>query len=501
MERTAIEISEADYQVARDFLTSKTGLQFQENKREELMTVLQDRLAVLPRVRSMGEYLASLRQEADGGRELRHLVRRLTVGETYFFRNHGQFGVLRSHIIPAIIQRKRGKTQRIRIWSAGCSTGEEAYSLAILLRELLPDLERWEVWILASDINEDALEAAREGVYRNWSFREVEEHYRGYFLVEGEVSRIRPEIRDMVTFRYLNLADDLYPSAVTGTDALDLILCRNVMIYFSRVLSAEITRRFFQSLEPDGCLVVGHSEHSDLVYAGFSRTFFGRTIVYRKSGPGPVWEKGLAIRFRGSGPSAPDLLTHAPPGAAKGAKQRPPGTDETVIFERAVLWASELRTADAVAEFKRVLEINPRNERALYSIAMLLANAGDNAGAAAWAERLIEVNPLHLEATYLLAIVAREAGVRERELSLLKKTVYLNPDFVLGHFQMGVHYLRVGNERLARRSLLNVLALLREKPAGDRVEGVEGMTVGRLREAANGLLPGGPRPAGERHGG
>lgn len=498
MERTSIEINESDYQVARDYLTGKTGLQFAENKREELLTVLQDRLAVLPRFRSLAEYLVALRQEADGGRELRNLVRRLTVGETYFFRNHGQFAVLRSHILPEILRRRRGKDQRIRVWSAGCSTGEEAYSLAILIRELLPDLDSWEVYILATDINEDALAAAREGVYRNWSFREVQEHYRGYFLVEGEASRLRPEIRRMVTFKYLNLADDFYPAAVTGTEAMDLILCRNVMIYFSRDLSTEITRRFFLALEPDGCLMVGHSEHSDLVYGGFSRAFHGRTIVYRKSSPGPVWEKGLALRFRGSGPTAPDLLTHAPPGAPRGAQQRPPGTEETVLFERAVLWATELRTADAVAEFKRVLEVNPRNERALYSVAMLLANAGDNAGAEEWATRLTGVNPLHLEATYLLAIVAREAGQRERELSLLKKTVYLNPDFVLGHFQMGVHYLRSGNERLARRSFLNVLALLRGKPAADRVEGVEGMTVGRLREAAAGLLPGGAPPGGAR---
>ena len=200
MVHAAIEIAESEYQAVRDFIVRKTGLFFQENKREDLLTVLQDRLGVLHRFSDLGAYLAFLEREEDGGRELRGLVSRLTVGETYFFRNRGQFTALRDQILPEIIRRRRGKHQCLRIWSAGCSTGEEPYSLAILLRELLADIGDWNIHILATDINEDALAAAREGVYRNWSFREVEEHYRQqYFTPEGESSRIRPEVQSMVT--------------------------------------------------------------------------------------------------------------------------------------------------------------------------------------------------------------------------------------------------------------------------------------------------------------
>ncbi len=492
MEHMTIEIADSDYQAVQEFIARKTGLFFQESKREDLLSVIQDRLSVLPRFTDLGAYLAFLEREADGGRELRGLISRLTVGETYFFRNRGQFTALRDTILPAIIRRRRGKSQCLRLWSAGCSTGEEPYSLAILLRELLPDISEWEIHLLATDINEDALAAAREGLYRNWSFREVEEHYRQrYFTAEAESSRIRPEIQSLVTFRYLNLAEDPYPSGITGTDAMDLIICRNVMIYFRPELCQEVTRRFFNCLEDQGSLLVGHSEHSDLIYPGFSRSFIGRAIVYQKNGSNPVWERGLAIRFRGSGPPPAGILTHDPPGVRRTGMQRPAGTEETVFFERGVLLVGEMRPLEAIAQFKRVLAINPRNERALYTIAMLLANTGNTVEATACAERLIQTNPLHLEATYLLAILARETGGLEQELALLKKTVYLNPDFVLGHFQTGLHYLKAGNGRLARRSFLNALRILEDRAAGDPVEGVEGMTVGRLRAAVLGMIPGG----------
>jgi chemotaxis protein methyltransferase CheR len=491
MEQVSHEVAESEFQVAREFLAAKTGLNYPESKREELMTVLQDRVAALGRHRDAREYIDFLRREEDGGRELRGLVTHLTVGETYFFRNRAQFAALGNHILPEAIARKRGKRQRLRIWSAGCSSGEEAYSLAILLLETVPDLAAWEVQILATDINEDSLAAGREGVYRSWSFREVEDRYRQqYFVPAADTFRIRPEVRRMVTFRYLNLADDIFPAAVNGTDAMDLILCRNVMIYFRPELCLEVTRRFFQALEPEGALVVGHSEHSDLIYPGFSRKFFGRGIVYQKSGAVPAWEKGIAIRFRGSGPPPKGVVAHGPGGAHAAQVQRPRNTEETLCFERAVALVGELRASEAVAEFQRVLEVNPRNERALYSIAMLLANAGDNEAADGWAARLLEVNPLHLEATYLRAIIAREAGDREREIAALRKTLYLNPDFVLGHFQSGVYHLRGGSERLARRSFQNVLALLAGREPGDPVAGVDGMTVGRLRETVLGLMPG-----------
>ncbi len=484
-----MEVADREYAAAREFLACRTGLHFPEGRRDELVAALVGRLAAQPGIRGVDEYLALLRREGEAGAELRRLVALLTVGETYFFRNHAQFAELRDLILPEIVERRRTRGRRLRIWSAGCSSGEEPYSVAMLLLELLPDIATWKVHLLGTDINEEHLAAAREGFYRGWSFREVEEEYRRrYFTPEREGFRIRPELQRMVSFRYLNLADDVYPTAVTGTDALDLVLCRNVMIYFRPGMAQQITARFYRALDDGGYLLVGHSEHSDLVYGGFSRRFTGHGLVYRKAGPNPAWERGIALRFRGSGSAPEQTLRHDPPARRPAARQRPPETEETVLFQRAVALVEDQRPEEALAAFRRVLEVNQRNERALYSIAMLLANAGDNAAAASWARRLTEVNPLHLEATYLLAIIARESGDRGAEIAALRRTLYINPDFVLGHFHMGVYHLRTGNERLARRSLRNVLELVEGFPGEMPVEGVERMTVGRLRETAAGML-------------
>jgi len=240
----------------RGYLADKTGLNFRHDKTEELLEIVNSRIAESPG--GFKRYMGRLRTEGEDGAELRYLVSRLTVGETYFFRNRPQVAALRDYIIPELIMEKMQKDRQLKIWSAGCSTGEEPYSVAMLLRELIPDMGKWSISLLATDINEQSLATAREGIYRDWSFREVDEYYRQrYFQPRDKSWQLEREIVAMATFRYLNLADDLYPARATRTDSLDLIVCRNVMIYFSVDLCLDITRRFYRCLRDGGYLVVG----------------------------------------------------------------------------------------------------------------------------------------------------------------------------------------------------------------------------------------------------
>jgi chemotaxis protein methyltransferase CheR len=365
----------------------------------------------------------------------------------------------------------------------------------MLLRRMLPDLADWAVSILATDISEEALAAARKGHYRKWSFREVEDYYqRRFFTPEDKGWQISREVRGMVTFRHLNLADDLYPTVVTQTDNLDLIVCRNVMIYFNVDLSLEITRRFYRCLGRDGCLLVGHSEHSDMVCSKFVRKSFGHAVFYRKEAMEAHWERGLKPRFRGSGRPDPGLVS--PPGSGfrkRAGHQRPLDTEETVLFESAVTAYRQKDMGEALEIFRQTLKLNPRNERATYMTTLLLADTGELDGAEKGALKLLESNPLHLEVIYLLAMIYRMRSDADREIEYLRKAVYVDQSFILGHFQMGMFYLRSGNERLARRSLLNVLDLLAKKEESDPVEGVDGLSVGSLRTSIDRLIPG---PAG-----
>ena len=156
----------------------------------------------------------------------------LTIGETFFFRNDHQFGSLREHVIPDILQRDGSATserKEFRVWSAGCATGEEPYSVAILLDQLLGQRSDWHVSILATDLNPEFLDRARQGCYRQWSFRQTDINLnREYFQPNGDSFQLIKRIRDRVRFVYLNLVKDVYPSPLTGTLGLDLILFRNV---------------------------------------------------------------------------------------------------------------------------------------------------------------------------------------------------------------------------------------------------------------------------------
>lgn len=168
----------------------------------------------------------------------------LTVGETYFFREKRGFDLLEEHILPELIGSRRGVQKHLRIWSAGCATGEEPYSIAILLHQVLPDLKDWDITILATDMNPRFLQRASEGVYGEWSFRDTPIWIKERYFKKKESHRfeILPQIQRMVTFSYLNLAEDADPSFLNHPQAIDVIFCRNVLIYFAPERAKALSR-------------------------------------------------------------------------------------------------------------------------------------------------------------------------------------------------------------------------------------------------------------------
>jgi chemotaxis protein methyltransferase CheR len=184
--RTLGAITGEEYGRIRGYLTVKTGLVLREDKREELVALVSERMAQRAPPAGFPKYFSLLQAEGEAGSELRHLVSRLTVGDTHIFRNCPQIDVLRTRVLPDLIGRAREKGRSHRIWSAGCSTGEGPYSIAMLLLELLPDIADWAVTIPATDINVKSLDTAREGHFRNWSFREVDDYCKRRFFVEED---------------------------------------------------------------------------------------------------------------------------------------------------------------------------------------------------------------------------------------------------------------------------------------------------------------------------
>ncbi len=255
-------------------ITERTGLTFPTARQRDMEEAL---IRALSASQADSEQLESLLETDTGARD--ELIANLTVGESYFFRDAAQFAFLRDELLPSLAS-SRG-TGPLRIWSAGCAAGEEAYSLAILSAEAgLAD----RVTIVATDISRTRLAAARRGVYTRWALRGLDsETIDRYFLQSGKRYVLRPEYCGLVDFRYLNLAEDRYPSLTTGIWGFDVILCRNVLIYFDRPTVARVAKRLVDSLSEDGWLLLGASDPgiSELAHCDVVMTSAG--LAYRRA--------------------------------------------------------------------------------------------------------------------------------------------------------------------------------------------------------------------------
>ena len=206
----------------------------------------------------------------------------MTVGETHFFRVAPQIDALRNVVLPDLIARHTAD-RRLRVWSAGCSTGEEPYTLAMLICEQLPQLKQdWDIQLVATDLNRAALEVARLGVYGEWSFRDSPLDLRArYFTPTGKQWRLNDQVRGMVRFAHLNLAEDPFPFA-SGSDGIDLILCRNVTIYFGEHATQRLYVRFANALDPAGWLLLGPSDPVPTPASALEVTALDGALLWRR---------------------------------------------------------------------------------------------------------------------------------------------------------------------------------------------------------------------------
>ena len=257
----AYTITDEEFQVFRTLIRQEAGLALSESKRQLLCARLSKRLRHFG-FQTLGQYYEYLLTRDETGAERVQMINCLTTNKTEFFREAHHFACLRTQVLPWVQQRFIPGTQkRLRLWCAGCSTGEEAYSLAISVREEMGRLKNWDIRILASDIDTNVLATAAEGLYSVDSMSHVPaEFHRKYFLSgRGEYQgsmRARPELRELITFRRINFIDDPWMIHTK----FDAIFCRNVLIYFDRETQRRLCERFVTYLHSGGYLFLGHSE-------------------------------------------------------------------------------------------------------------------------------------------------------------------------------------------------------------------------------------------------
>jgi len=373
----------------------------------------------------------------------------LTIGETYFFRNAGDVALLRDEIIPALVGAHAGSDKTLRFWSAGSCTGEEPYTIAMLLCDAIPHIEEWNISILGTDINPRFLRKAAEGVFSAWSFRATPDEMKERYFRPTEEGRfaICPSIRKMVRFAYLNLASDSFPSHLSGTNAMDVILCRNVLIYFTPAQSGQVLGDLGRSLVEGGWLLVSPSDGALVADERLNRVESIKATCFRKAPLGA----GTMEREKKSAPRAKKKVRKKRPPPAVGPS-RP-------IADRA--------------------PVGPSGE-ALSAEARARANAGELSQALARCEEAAARNKMDPEVHHLHAAILQELGRFDEAADALRRVLYLDSDHVLAHFALGSLCMQGEKEADAKRHFANALDLLRGRRREELIEHSEGITAGRM---------------------
>jgi chemotaxis protein methyltransferase CheR len=455
------ELSEREFQTLSGLLRDRLGLDYPPQKKSEIEKAcgqVSDGL-------DAAEFCCKVASPS-GEELLQRLVNRLTVGETYFFRIQAHFDALQSVILPGLFK-KRAAEKRLRIWSAGCASGEEPYSVAILILEALPDAADWEIEFLATDVNTDFLASARRGRYREWSFRKVDEYWRkNYFERADGEWQVAAEVRAMVKFVRANLVDERDNATAGGPALFDLILCRNVFIYFDDDAIERASALFGRYLAPGGWFIGGHAE--PFIYDDdFEAVNFPGAFVYRKLTPEEV-----------------------------AAAKKPPRPAARPRAVRTLPAGSELERADrlvAVGEDSRALEqlaglVAAREDAELYwRMGRVLGNLGRYEEGLDWCRRGTALDKTNPYCYYIAALIQEEMGKNDEAFENLRRSLYVDKNFVLGHFSMASYHRWRRDEERAVRSYRNVLKLLEDRAEHEEISG-DGLTVGRLREILNQIL-------------
>ena len=273
-------------QAFNQLIAERIGLTFRKNDQVSFQEFIFNRLKALD-FETPEEYYLLLNTKTDEShQEWETLISKITNTESFFFRDKGQFKLLEKYILPKLIECKSQQPQNpktLRICSAGCSTGEEAYSIAILLKELISDLQDWNLKILGIDVNASAIEKARTGLYRPWSFRGMAPELQTRFFKEVKNQyQLSDEIMDIVDFQTGNLVDSSFLDPFLDITNMDLILCRNVFIYFSQTAIEKTLNKFYDALCPLGYLLVGHTELYNQKSNRFHIKMFEESIAYQR---------------------------------------------------------------------------------------------------------------------------------------------------------------------------------------------------------------------------
>jgi chemotaxis protein methyltransferase CheR len=435
-------------------ISERTGLKLRPRQQELMRRHVLSRLATLGMLQ-FEPYQVFLEEDSPDSRaEWDRLVVPLLNKESYFFRDKGQMALLRDHILPELIEPNRA-TRTLRIWSAGCSTGEEAYSIAIIVHELLAETSgnhRWDVRIYGTDIDEQAIKAARRGMYGAWSFRMVDPEIRErFFKRETEGWQINEVVRQTVEFAQCNLVNDPFPSPQRSLDQMDLILCRNVFIYFRPNGVVKVLTKFARTLRDGGYLMTGHIETRETVPSPLRVRTFPASEVYQRD-------------------DTPTTATATNPGITPSVSR--PQTWSNVVHPAVEKSPENVRSPKSEIHIEKPPTLPSKRERKpelILKAARSLADLGRYDEATEACMLHLKLFPLAYEPYELLSSIALEEGRDDDGKVFLKKAIYLSPSSPQLYIELGKLYQSERDETRAQKMFKSALDLLVEMPPDSHI--------------------------------
>lgn len=470
-------LTELQQQRLADLVSRRTGLVLEHAKPAQVRSCVVERMH-LGAFRDFDAYCGWLGREAHNRGELEKLLPGLVVGETSFFRTPAHFEALRDVVVPDLV--RRHPHGQLRAWSAACSTGEEAWSLAITMREEVADASPERVSVLATDIDHSALAHARRGIYRAKDVRKVPDAMRETHLLQvGEEYHIDQPVRQLLRFDWFNLNSDWRAWSRRFPDGLDLIFCENVIIYFRKDLIPPLLERFAAILRPGGYLFLGYSETLYGVDHPFEDVSYGDTFFYRK--PDEVRRRSSSERRRAASPPEPaDAPVRRPTRIQRPAELPPipePATppvaavpagntalDDAKTEARALLVAGEY--AAARTAYAALLARDPESRGSRLALAFLALKAGAMDEAEVLLSQVAAIDPLDPELFYFQGLAAQRRGERDAARGLLERALFLDSDFVPAHFQLGELAASDARTADAARHFRNAADAARRTPGG-----------------------------------
>jgi len=444
-------------------ILSCTGLHFEPRNRASLARGLDKRMSAL-HLNSYPEYFAYLKLHGEDRHELQKLLQFLTVGETYFFRYPGHFEALGERFSEKIPP----ATQPIRIWSAGCSTGEEPYSIAITLMEALPDWRNRDIRIFATDINNRSLKQARDGVYSPWAMRTTPpSHLKRYFDRVGESFLIKDEVKQLVEFHHLNLSTPCNERVCSELKGLDAIFCRNVLIYFAPETVESMLQSFAEALGISGQLFLGHAEtllprNFDLEIHRREKSFYySKTRVKQRAGAAAPPQLPQARRAAAAAPPQPQPQPQPAPARIACPVAAPSPAAAGIEAARHLFDQEDFDGALALLEL--LLKASPDQTEALVLRGFILAGKGSFQEALDTCTRVLGLNDLLPEAYFLRGVLLDASDRLAEAADEYRKALLLDHDFIMPRYHMGRLHLRLGRGAEAAREIRNSIRILAKR--------------------------------------